>query len=454
VTPTPRPRLRLQTRIALHFVVFAAALASVLTLGSWWVITETEDAILDHYLMHALPTPQGDAGGMAWREEFSSAAALHTRLPLPLAAIPQASGWYTIFASYDGRQARLIRGWRDSIFVWTRGLEDEYRLQVRSAMEGGIAWTLIHVGPLEYTEPRIPALQAWLLGLAAATLVIAALLSARLAGSAMQPIVNLTQRLGYHDATEDTLAAHCAADEVGLLARALDEAWAREREALERERRFIADCSHELRTPLTVLRGALSLLEEERGTTVAGAELLARLQRTVGRIEGVAHTFLVMAREERRRTAHHPQPVAELLREAVAEQHLLFPHRRLDVTLAVPAEASVDGDRDVLLVLFRNLLNNAFQHSATETLHVDWDESPAPHLRFTEAAPPDAATLVASRTPGFGIGLPLVRRLIRQQGWRFEEARDPNAPRLQSIWFEKTESSVVARHTETSSGSG
>lgn len=441
MSPLPRQRLRLQTRIALHFALFAAVLATVLTFGAWWVITETEDSVLDRYLTQSLPALRDDSRSVAWREKFDSAAALYTRLALP--AIPQTPGWYTIFSSENGRQARLVLGWRDSFYVWTHGLEEEYRLQVQTAASGGLVWTLINLGPLEYTEGQMPDLQIWLLGLAAATLLAALLLSARLAGSAMQPIVELTHRLRDHDATKASLAAGCAADEVGMLAHALDEAWARDRQALEREQRFIADCSHELRTPLTILRGALSLLEEEPRTPATRGELLGRLQRTVGRLEGIAQTFLVMAREERRRTARLPQSLATLLREAVAEQHLLFPHRRLEVTLEVPTEASIDGDRDVLLVLFRNLLSNAFQHSATELLHVSWHDTPAAHLRFAEAWPPDDAAQQESRSPGFGIGLPLVRRLIRQQGWHFDEERDPHAPTRHVIWFDKPPSLVA-----------
>jgi signal transduction histidine kinase len=282
---------------------------------------------------------------------------------------------------------------------------------------------------LEYTEGEIPRLTRWLLIMGSGALLLVWLLSRRLARSAMAPVLDLTARVRLRGPDDGPLAAPGAADEVAQLARALDEAWDRERSALERERQFIADCSHELRTPLTVLRGALSLMEEE---PPARPELLARLQRTARRLEGIARTFLVMAREERRRTERSPQPLTELVRESLAEQQLLFPHRRLEALLRIPPEAIVDGHREVLLVLLGNLLSNTFQHSAAGRLEITFGEHPAPYLHFAEtpaAAPPPPA----GSTAGYGIGLPLVRRLVRQQGWRMEES--VTTPAACTIWF-------------------
>jgi signal transduction histidine kinase len=417
----------LQARIARHFVLFATVLAAVLTFGALQLLMETEDAVLDRYLSQTLPALPAGTPGVPWLTDFSSPQNLRDRIAL--ADVPT-SGWHEIFASADGRRARHIRSWRDRLAVWAdRGMESEYRLLASTNAATGESTWLVDLQSLEYTEGETPRLTQRLLFISAGTLLLVWLLSRRLARSAMAPVVDLTARVRRHGPDDAPLAAPGASDEVAQLARALDDAWQRERDALERERQFIADCSHELRTPLTVLSGAVSLMQEE---AAARPELLARLQRASQRLEGVARTFLVMAREERRRTERSPQRLTEIICECLAEQQLLFPQRRLETVLSIPPETNIEAHREVLLVLFGNLLSNTFQHSTAARLTIVFSPNPVPHLHFAES--PSSTVPTHERcTSGYGIGLPLVRRLAHQQGWHLDES--PHPPTSIILWF-------------------
>ena len=433
-----RSAMTLQRRIALHIIVFVALLLALFSFGAWWVVTAVEDEVLDRYLLRTLPVMQRDPSTSGWLEELSTAQELRERLALE--EVPEEPGWFTVFASEDGRRARWVRGWKDRAHVWWYGLEVEYRVAVETR-EAGTVWTMVHLDALEYTEAQIPRPELLVLVFGALSWLIAVLLSARLARSAMAPVVCLTRRLRSPAASAEPLAATCAGDEVGVLAGALDDALTRERQGLERERRFISDCSHELRTPLTIFRGALALLAEGPEDAARRADLIARLERSVGRLEGLSHTFLVMAREGRTRSVRSPQGVAHLVNECIVEQRLLFPQRQLEVRVAIADDVKVEGQRDVLLVLFRNLLSNVFQHSTTAALDVSWREQPSGHLRFVEGPTTDKIEELASDktappvSTGFGIGLPLVRRLTGAQGWRFVEERTEAGSLLLTIWF-------------------
>ena len=437
----PPPTIRrtgLRARISLHFVLFATVLLFLMTFGAWVVLTDTEDAVLDRYLVQTLPVLASDQESLAWLEIFSGPEAVGDRLPLE--SVPVKPGWYTIFASEDRQKARWIRDWRDTLAVWSRSdMEHEYRLHVApSRSTGALEWRLVDLAPLEYTEGRVPALQGWLAGIGLAVLAIALLSSSRLARSAMAPVIELAMQIGNHDAERGPLAERFPRDDVGMLARALDDAWARERRALERERRFISECSHELRTPLTILQGTLDLFGEEVVDQPEARARLERLKRTARRLERLAQTFLVMAREERARSNRNAQPLADRLREVIEDQRQLFPHHRKEITLDVPSDASVDGDEEVLLVLLRNLLANSFQHAASSALRIEWHTHSGAHLRFVEQG--DVAPEWIDGPPAgssYGLGLPLVRRLARQQGWRFEESIDRSGGSSCAIWFDE-----------------
>jgi signal transduction histidine kinase len=82
------------------------------------------------------------------------------------------------------------------------------------------------------------------------------------ASRVMAPVSDLAQRLRRSGTSSDpaALAPHFAEDEVGELAKALDDYAGRLTEVVQRDREFNADVSHELRTPLAVIRGAVELL--------------------------------------------------------------------------------------------------------------------------------------------------------------------------------------------------
>ena len=78
------------------------------------------------------------------------------------------------------------------------------------------------------------------------------------ASRVMSPVSELAARLRSYRGSSDPkpLAPHFPEDEVGELAKALDDYSARLTEVVQRDREFNADVSHELRTPLAVIRGA------------------------------------------------------------------------------------------------------------------------------------------------------------------------------------------------------
>lgn len=82
------------------------------------------------------------------------------------------------------------------------------------------------------------------------------------ASRVMSPVSELANRLrAYRGSSNPTqLGPLFPEDEVGELARALDDYSNRLTEVVQRDREFNADVSHELRTPLAVIRGATELL--------------------------------------------------------------------------------------------------------------------------------------------------------------------------------------------------
>ncbi len=214
-------------------------------------------------------------------------------------------------------------------------------------------------------EPRDEALSSLrtqlVLGIPVA-LLLASLLGYVLTGSALRPVESMRRRaeeIG-EGASGQRLPVPPSRDEIGLLGETLNAMLARLEEALERERRFVADASHELRTPLGLLKAELELaLRRPRSPEDLEAALRSAAEET-DRLSRLAEDLLVLARADHGRL---PLRVEELdVRELLARVAARFGRRGEDVEIAAPPGLTVPGDRLRLEQAVGNLLDNAFRH--------------------------------------------------------------------------------------------
>lgn len=282
-------------------------------------------------------------------------------------------------------------------------------------------------------------------------------------------------------------------DEVGVLARAI----AAREEALyrfvQRESHFTGDVSHELRTPLTVMQGGLEVLEarlQHLTETVPQAQelvpVVGRLLRTTSGMSRTVRTLLLLARRPGEIEASVldcsvilRDIIAEMAREGLAHPVELahMPFRQgadclpallalldesalpgtvrgtpapetpsgprafgpVSVALAVAMSAPVPvcGQKELIGVIFKNLLDNARQYAENGRAfvvlepdrmlvgnrgrivrHVDvFSRGVSRTCKKGQQSPRDGA--------GNGLGLSLAQRACERLGWRLELAPLP-----------------------------
>jgi signal transduction histidine kinase len=274
--------------------------------------------------------------------------------------------------------------------------------------------------------------RSWLLlgGLAGLIALIVGLVSTLLARSFTRPVAALdasAARLG-----EGDLAARVAVPddppELRRLARSFNATAERLGSLLRSQRGFVADASHQLRTPLAALRLRLENIEAD-GPRHRPEDLDGALAE-VSRLTELVESLLVLARAE-----DAPAPSVDVPLDPVIEA-------RLDAWSAVADERGVRLEADVADVGVRsepgrleqvldNLLSNALdaapagsvvrvgvrQVGERVTITVR-DRGPGMTLEQQARAfdrfwrSPDARH---SRS-GFGLGLPIVRRLVLADG--------------------------------------
>ncbi len=263
-----------------------------------------------------------------------------------------------------------------------------------SVSSGGVDGVVLAQAPLADVQEQVSAVERRLVFGGALAFGVALLAGAL----AAEP---LARRLARLRAAADRIARGSFSepivdrkgDEIGELARSLEEMRSR-LGALERARSaFIANASHELRTPLTALGGYLELLAEGGLSEAERDEFLETMGEQVQRLTKLATDlldlsrldaggFTVAARRARAGRAGCRQPPARCRRwrRAAARPSSPGPARR----------RSARGDEGRVLQVLRVLVDNAVRHTppgTTVTLS-------------TETTPWGASVVVSDDGPG------------------------------------------------------
>ena len=245
------------------------------------------------------------------------------------------------------------------------------------------------------------------------------------ASRVMSPVSELAQRLRGSGSSSQpkALATHFADDEVGELAKALDDYSSRLTEVVQRDREFNADVSHELRTPLAVIRGAVELSLTRPDLDDKTRSRLQRIQRAEQQCADLISALLLLSRNERGQGDTDVGKVAEQLLDAHRAQ---LGGRPLQLRLEGGVEQRVDAPEAAVNVALGNLVGNAVKYTPSGEVVVRLLPGA---VEVVDTGPglsaEDAARLFergyrgthAEHSQGGGIGLSIVRRLCELYGW-------------------------------------
>jgi heavy metal sensor kinase len=198
-------------------------------------------------------------------------------------------------------------------------------------------------------------------------LLVAALAAYGGAGAALRPVEAMRARAAEisAEAPEARLPVPAADDEIGRLGSTLNAMLERLGEALEHERRFVADASHELRTPLSILKTELELALGEGRTHEELRAALASAAEETDRLTQISEDLLVLAQTDRGRLRVSIREISmRTVLEDVCERfalRALSVDREIEIDCAPSLRANVDRLR--IEQAIGNLLDNSLRYS-------------------------------------------------------------------------------------------
>ena len=269
------------------------------------------------------------------------------------------ANWSTSFASITlGKQASF------STIINVNG-EADSRVYILPVMDNTqIAGYVQTSQSLETVQQTLENLQLSLLfGIPFLTL-LAALGGYFLAGRGLAPVDTITQTARRISAEDLSARINLpdSGDELGRLAATFNEMLVRLDDSFHRERQFTADASHELRTPLAAMQTIIGVTRSQKRTTTEYEEALDDLGDEANRLRSLTEDLLSLARGEQSTTDQHDcVNLSSLLEDVVESLTPLAEAKRLAMECHVAPNIMVNSDRDGLIQLFVNLVDNAIK---------------------------------------------------------------------------------------------
>ncbi|MFY4255992.1 sensor histidine kinase N-terminal domain-containing protein [Achromobacter xylosoxidans] len=336
-------------------------------------------------------------------------------LPAPPAHGADASADTQLFtATYQGQPVRVA--WMERKIAGPRATETAL-IQVAQTREArnALAASILWQGTLT------------LIGFTAAALALAYWGLQR----SLSPIQRIERELAARSAADLHPIAAPVPEELDTLVHSLDGFMARLSENLDTLRLFIAEAAHQLRTPLAALHAQMEVALDEEDPAEQRRSLLAVL-RNAEKLSRLVNQLLSDASVIHRSNVREFGPVnlADLLSQAVYDT-VPQADPQPDVRLQLPdtedgAPPRIAGDSLMLREAFKNLIDNALRHGASADGHIDvrlerqdagWritvaDQGPGIPAALAQSAFERFSRGPNPRTPGAGLGLSIIKRVV------------------------------------------
>lgn len=203
-------------------------------------------------------------------------------------------------------------------------------------------------------------------------------------------------------------------------------------EAFVRQRQFLSDASHELRTPTTIIKSYCDITLRKERSREEYKSALERIHETVNRMCQMINRILVISRLDNKtlQRRYEPLDLKDLIGDAIKLIEPSIQERAIKVNFNVIDVIKIRGDREGLMEVFTNLIENAVKynipHGQIDIELVHKGKEAIVSIRDTGIGiPQEELSKIFDRfyrvyhknkTPGSGLGLSIAKAIVDAHG--------------------------------------
>jgi signal transduction histidine kinase len=194
---------------------------------------------------------------------------------------------------------------------------------------------------------------------------------------------------------------------------------------ITRERNFTRDASHELRSPLTVINIAADMLLSEQELSVPAVKTVHRIKRAVSNMEELTEAFLLLARESDKGLSQDKVCINDIVQEEIDRAQLLIQDKNLTISFSPENRLYAQASDKVVSVIVGNLLRNAILYTDEGAVQIKIIGDKVIIIDSGKGIPEQQVNDLFKpyyrgrniNTPGFGVGMTIVKRLTDRFNW-------------------------------------
>lgn len=236
--------------------------------------------------------------------------------------------------------------------------QDAFSMQIRTALS------------LEDVDRPLRAIKSIALVSLPLLLLAATLGGLFVARRSLQPIdriIGTAQIVAQGDLSE-RIQGTDTRDEVGELARTMNDMLDKLEASFQREKRFASDASHELRTPVSIMLAyAESLAQELTGDSDAARSIQTILAES-HRMQRIISQLLTITRSDAGKYIPERAPVdiSEVAKTVVEQMAPLAQEKSITLDVDAQADTQIIGDQSLLTQMMINLVENAIKYGKAD----------------------------------------------------------------------------------------
>ncbi len=158
-------------------------------------------------------------------------------------------------------------------------------------------------------------------------------------------------------------------DEISQLSRSFNAMGIQLQDYIQRQKQFVSNVSHELRTPLTAIKGYSEFLADEIEDKPDLKKAVFHLNNESNRLAKLVDEVLTLSRLETGREEFHLDRLnlSSLIKDTTEKMLLRAQKYQIEIITNITPEVYVRGDKEKLVQVIVNLLDNGFKYSPPQS---------------------------------------------------------------------------------------